>query len=248
MMRNLLVRGMLTGLAGAVLALIFAWTFGESQIEHAITFEGRMAQAAGETPQPEVVSRTVQSTLGLAAGIGLFGVAFGGVFAVAFGFAYGRIGRFGPRATAGMVALGAFVTVEAVPFLKYPANPPSVGDPASLGQRTTLYWAVILIAIVAAIGAVLFGRRFAPLLGNWNATLLAAGAFLGGVAIIYTALPTVDEVPRDFPAVVLWRFRIASLGIHAILWTTIGLLFGALTERSLTRRSQPSPEAPAAIG
>ena len=46
-------------------------------------------------------------------------------------------------------------------------------------------------------------------------------------------LPVVNEVPDDFPAVVLWKFRIASLGAQLIMWTTIGLVFGALTERAL---------------
>jgi hypothetical protein len=46
-------------------------------------------------------------------------------------------------------------------------------------------------------------------------------------------LPDVQEVPDQFPAVVLWRFRVANLGIQAVIWTTMGLLFGYLTERSL---------------
>ena len=44
-------------------------------------------------------------------------------------------------------------------------------------------------------------------------------------------LPDVQEVPDQFPAVVLWRFRIANLGMQATLWAAIGLLFGYLTER-----------------
>ncbi|MGO9135375.1 MAG: hypothetical protein ACLP8A_15190 [Methylovirgula sp.] len=30
----------------------------------------------------------------------------------------------------------------------------------------------------------------------------------------------------------LWRFRLAALGLQLVLWTAIGLLFGVLTERS----------------
>jgi len=36
--------------------------------------------------------------------------------------------------------------------------------------------------------------------------------------------------------VVLWRFRVASLGTQLVLWAGIGLLFGALAERSLVGR------------
>jgi predicted cobalt transporter CbtA len=43
-------------------------------------------------------------------------------------------------------------------------------------------------------------------------------------------------VPGDFPAVVLWQFRIASAGAQLIMWTTIGIAFGALTERAEARQ------------
>ncbi len=48
-------------------------------------------------------------------------------------------------------------------------------------------------------------------------------------------LPTVNEVPEYFPAVVLWGFRIASIGAQLITWATIRLVFDALTERSNCR-------------
>jgi hypothetical protein len=48
-------------------------------------------------------------------------------------------------------------------------------------------------------------------------------------------LPDINEVPADFPATVLWKFRMASLGMQAMTWSTIGLVFGALAERSLGR-------------
>jgi predicted cobalt transporter CbtA len=51
------------------------------------------------------------------------------------------------------------------------------------------------------------------------------------IAAIQTLLPDVNEVPEDFPAVVLWRFRESSLGLHIVLWSAIGLLFGWLIER-----------------
>jgi Probable cobalt transporter subunit (CbtA) len=53
------------------------------------------------------------------------------------------------------------------------------------------------------------------------------------IAIVQYVLPEINEVPEQFSAIVLWRFRVAALGIQVVLWTTIGLLFGVLTERSL---------------
>jgi predicted cobalt transporter CbtA len=51
-------------------------------------------------------------------------------------------------------------------------------------------------------------------------------------------MPTVNETPVDFPAAVLWQFRLASLGTQAVLWATLGLLFGWLTDRSFRHDRQ----------
>lgn len=48
-------------------------------------------------------------------------------------------------------------------------------------------------------------------------------------------MPTVNDIPADFPAAVLYDFRLAALGNQVVLWATIGLLFGWLTDRSLRR-------------
>jgi predicted cobalt transporter CbtA len=60
--------------------------------------------------------------------------------------------------------------------------------------------------------------------------LITVAAYLVVVVIVGLALPSVNEVSEAFPAVVLWQFRMASLGAQAIMWTTIGLGFGALME------------------
>src|SRR5215813_13438522 len=238
MMRMLLVRGMIAGLAAGALALVFAWIFGEPQVGHAIRFENQQARLAGAVPAPQLVARTIQETFGLAPGVGLVGVALGGLFSIAFAVCYGRIGQFGPRATSALVAIGGFTAIELVPFLKYPADPPSVGNPATIGHRTALYFALIAISFAACVASVLIGRRLAPRFGNWNACLLAAAALIALVAVAYLVMPAINEVPADFPAAVLWRFRLASLGIQTVLWATLGLAFGALIERSLTATSQ----------
>jgi hypothetical protein len=42
---------------------------------------------------------------------------------------------------------------------------------------------------------------------------------------------------QGFPAVVLWQFRLASLGAQTITWTVIGLAFGAWVELAAANRS-----------
>ena len=140
-----------------------------------------------------------------------------------------------PRATAALLAGAAFIALVVVPELKYPANPPSVGNPDTIGQRTGLFLVMIIASIAAMVFAAWVGRRVAARLGGWNACFVGGAVFIVLVAIVQILLPVINEVPAQFPADLLWRFRIASLGIEAILWTTIGLVFGVLAEKALTR-------------
>jgi predicted cobalt transporter CbtA len=234
-MRDLLVRGMFAGILAAALAIGFAYVVGEPEISDAIAFEEQHAHA-GAAPdaaaEPEVVSRPVQSTIGLATGLGTLGVAFGGLFAVAFAFAQGRLGGLGPRGTTLLLALTGFTAVYVVPFLKYPPNPPATGDPETIASRTVLYFGLLLISVAAAAGAVILQRKLAADGSGWNAAIVAGGAFALVIAAAMLVMPSANEVPLDFPAVLLWRFRLASLGMQLVLWMGIGLIFGALTERA----------------
>jgi Probable cobalt transporter subunit (CbtA) len=237
MVRALLVRGMLVGALAGLLASGFAWVVGEPQIDLAIAFEHHVDQMAGESPEPELVSRSVQSTVGLLTGIVVYGCALGGIFALVFAYAYGRIGVLSPRGTAAALAAAGFITLILVPQLKYPANPPAVGDPATIGARTALYFTMIALSVIAAVAALSTARQLARRFGVWNGAIAAGTAY----AVVITAgmliLPAVNEVPADFPATTLWNFRLASLGIEALLWTTLGLAFGPLAESRMAAKS-----------
>jgi len=252
MVRALLIRGMLVGLVAGLLVFAVGKLAGEPQVDRAIAFETAMDEAKakadiakgmpGMAPEPEIVSREVQASFGLFTGVVVYSAAFGGLFALVFAVAHGRIGHLRPRAVSALLALGGFLALYVVPNLKYPANPPSVGDPATIGLRTGLYFSMILISVVAMVLAVMGQRRLAPRLDGWSATLLAAAGYLVVIVVADFLLPTVNEVPAGFPAVLLWRFRMASLGMQAVMWATIGLLFGALTERAMAARFRVSPQ------
>lgn len=254
MVGGLLLRGMLAGIIAGLLAFGFARVFGEPQVERAIAFEALSAQGAhshgadeaqaghshgtanAAEEEPALVSRKVQSTIGLLTGVIVYAAGLGGLFALVFAFAYGRIGNLDPRSLAALLAIAAFLAVYLVPALKYPANPPAVGQPETIGDRTGLYFFMVAYAIAALAFVVSIGRHLASRLGRWNGWLAASAAFIVIIAIGQALLPDITEVPADFPAVVLWRFRVASLGTQLVLWSGIGLLFGALAERSLVGR------------
>jgi predicted cobalt transporter CbtA len=231
MIRTLLLRGMLSGIVAGLLVFACARWTGEPQVERAIAFETHMDQANGEAPEPEMVSRRVQRSIGLFTGAVVYGAAMGGIFGLVFAFAYGRIGAAGPRALSAQLAAMGFVAIVLVPMLKYPANPPSVGNPETIGTRTAAFFLLIAFSVAALVLAVQVGRRLGTRYGAWNGYLLAAGLFVVIVSVVSHLFPEIDEVPAGFPASLLWRFRVAALEIQIVLWASLGLLFGWLTER-----------------
>ena len=142
------------------------------------------------------------------------------------------------------------VSLWIVPALKYPPNPPAVSLDETIKQRTLLYLLMVVLSAVLFVAAILLGRRLAPKLGAWNATLAAGGAYVVAVAVVMLILPTIDETPgplRDdagnilfegFPADDLYQFRLFSLGTQVVMWATIGLVFGALVSRLLDGKRQ----------
>jgi len=133
-----------------------------------------------------------------------------------------------------------------VPFLKYPANPPAVGDPETINQRTVSYLAILVIGLVAVWAGVLAFRAVRAVAPEWLRFAAGAGAFLVVVGIAYAVLPTVDEVPNGFPASLLWNFRLASLGTQAVLWTGLGLAFAALVDLASRAKASAAPATEAA--
>jgi hypothetical protein len=209
-----------------------------SQAGDAMANMTNMAGVSSDTHgDEELVSRKMQASWGLLTATLTYGAAFGGIFALVYAFALGRIGGVSPRGLAALLALAAFVTISVVPDLKYPANPPAVGNPDTIGPRTGLYLSMLVISIGAMISAVLTGRSLVRKHGLWTASLAGGALFIAIVVVAQLVLPDVQEVPDQFPAIVLWRFRIANLGMQATLWATMGLLFGYLTERSFQARS-----------
>jgi hypothetical protein len=249
MARTFLVRGMLVGIVAGLLSFGFLKVYGELQVDRAIAFETQMDEAKAaadkahgmsDADEPELVSRPVQAGIGLFTAVMVYSAAFGGLFGLAFAFAGGRVpGALTPQALSVLLAATGFIAIYLVPNLKYPANPPSVGDPETIGLRTALYFIMIAISLAAMITSVALKRLFVPHYGDWNATLMVGAYYIAVMIAAALVLPAVNEVPDAFPAVVLWKFRIASLGAQVIMWATLGLLFGALTQRATAlRRAQ----------
>jgi hypothetical protein len=269
MEKKLIVRGVLAGAVAGVLAFIFARIFAEPVIIQAINYEsGRDAviaaldKAAGvpaPPPGPDIFSRTIQANVGSGVGMIAFGAAMGALFAVAYALCLGRVGNVRPRSLALLLAGGGFLGIYLVPFVKYPANPPSIGHPETIQQRGGYYLLMVLASVALLIGAVWLGQRLKARFGTWNAALLAGAAFVIAIGVVMALLPQLGHLPFNehtygnhatetplpltnakgqivypgFPADVLFNFRLYSVAAQLILWGTIGLIFAPLADRLL---------------
>lgn len=242
---QLLLRGLLAGLIAGLIAGSFAYFAGEPHVDAAIAIEEAAAPplAPGETAEEPLVDRDVQSGPGLLLATGLYGAALGGILATAYTVLRRRL-RTGSDTNAALGLAGAaLLGLVVVPFLKYPPNPPAVGDPGTIQARTIAYLAVVVLGLVAVWAGVLAARTQTH---QWRRAVAGTGGFLIVVAIAYTLLPTFDEVPANFPATLLWDFRISSLGTQAVLWTSLGLAFAGLLAR-LTLRGTAKTGATAEV-
>ena len=247
-----LLRGLLAGLVAGLAAFAVAYVVGEPHINDAIAIEQAGAaahqapddhthdQPAAHTHDPETgteISRATQSTWGLLTGTLAIGVAMGGITALAAALALGRIGTLKPTQTTALVAALGFVSIGLVPFLKYPATPPAVGNPETIGDRTALYFTFLAISVLAIIAETIFAALLLRRGGTvFQAVVFPTLGFLAVVGVAATLLPTVNEV-GDFPADVLWFFRRASILTTAALWGTLGIVLTGLIGRLHARES-----------
>ncbi|TWD80421.1 putative cobalt transporter CbtA [Kribbella amoyensis] len=248
---NLVVRGLLVGLFAGLLAGAFAYVTGEPHIDAAIAIEeaGGAAHTHGDShdtsteaaPADEeepLVSRSGQRA-GLFLATALYGVALGGIFAVGFTLLRRRLRTTNDSYAALGLAAAGFVGIVLVPFLKYPPNPPAVGDPETITKRTVSYLLTLVIGLLA-IWAGVAASRWAARFGEapWIRLGVGGAALLATVVAAYLVLPAINEVPGSFPATLLWQFRFASLGTQAVLWTLIGFGYAALVDRRVPSKSE----------
>src|ERR1700761_5080386 len=202
-------RGALSGFMAGVLGFVFARLFAEPVINKAIAYEsGRdsvlaaLNQAAGRAVAPdgpEIFSRSVQSTIGVASGIVAFSAAMGALIAVAYVVMHGRFG-IRPRNLVWLTAGFGFLGVYLLPFVKYPANPPAIGHTFTITTRGRPYLALVACSLVLLGLAVYLARRLASRFGWTWAVVLSAVAFLVVYGVLLGLLPSLGNLPANVNA------------------------------------------------
>lgn len=233
-MRILLARGALAGALAGLLTSVAAYFLLEPVLDAAIALEG-----AGDGP----VSRETQKVLGMPTGFVFVGIALGLLFALAYAVVPSKDSTW--RRSLGL-ALGGFLALAAVPQLRYPGNPPGVGDPETLTGRTSSYLLAVAlgVAVVSAAYAALRALEARGARPSLRQPAVAVGALVA-VVVGYALLPSSGD-PVDVPATLVWDFRIRSLGALAMLWALLGAVFGLLSERADHRTAATPQKAGAA--
>ena len=220
-------RGMAAGLLVGLLAGLFAFVVGEPVLDKAIALE----EASDGAHHEEIFSRSTQK-VGLFFATGLFGVTVGGVFGIVYAFFRDRLSAGSDLGRSISLSGAIFVGAFLIPFLKYPANPPSVGDPSTIRERTAAYFALVALSLLTMLVAWLSARALkargfdAP-----RRRLMVGVGMVLVVAVLFLSLPAGPSA-EGFPSGVLWAFRFSSLGTQVVFWAGLGLLFGWLCERA----------------
>jgi predicted cobalt transporter CbtA len=131
-----------------------------------------------------------------------------------------------------------FVSLFLVPFLKYPANPPSVGDPGTVTRRTMLYlllvgWSVVAMWAAWRLHRELVTRGVADYVGHGHDLLLRH--------VCWRRLPDLPPYTHAVapPANLIWHFRLASAAGQLVYWAVLGAAFGVLCLRASRRHAEP---------
>ncbi len=244
-------RGAIAGAAGGALAGAFGYGLAGPVMDRAVRLETARAeaedaaqQAAGLTVEhhAEVFSRGTQH-LGLLVASLLAGVAIGVLFAVLYYVRHRSdptpgTGRDGWRRA---VTLGAaaWFAVYLVPFARYPANPPGVGDPNTIDTRTRGYLAAITIGVLGVTAALRLARDLRRRGTRPSHRQLAVTGVLLVTLLLTFALPANTD-PLEVPSGLLWQFRVLALLTSTLLWAGLAVTFGLLTQRA-EEQGHPGP-------
>ncbi|MEU0885300.1 CbtA family protein [Lentzea sp. NPDC005914] len=236
--KSLALRGIGAGAIAGVASALVQLLVTEIPIRAALAVEEAREPAAGEGHshgEEELVSRGAQVVGGML-GVIIVGIAVGLVFATAYALSKRWFADRPPFSRSLALGAAVFGAVALLPWIKYPANPPAVGDPETVNYRTALYLGVVAAGLVIVWGASWLAERLQaqtqPV--RVTAVLLAVVATVAVVLLAFPAPP--DTIPADMPVTVLWQFRLSSLAQLATLYVGLGVVFGLLVDPA-TRRT-----------
>jgi predicted cobalt transporter CbtA len=225
-LRRTLRSAIVAGLVAGLLASVFHQVLTEPVIDRAIA-----AEEARETAQPghahevPLVSRGGQK-VGLVVGLLVYGAVWGLLVGLGLHATRGAAPPgWSPGRRGLVVAALAGWSVAVFPFLKYPANPPGVGEPDTIGYRQALYLGFIALSVLGLVLAAALRRRAtAKGAGGW----IAPVAFYAGWAVALYALMPPNPDPVELSETIVRPFRALSLAGLVVFWAAFSLVLAYL--------------------
>ena len=207
----------------------------EPFLDSAIELENRAKFQAGEekdTPEfrAEYDSYRYWQKSGMVLAGGVYGLATGSLFGIVYAYSRKALpGKYEVQKSLVLAGLMWF-TLFMIPFLKYPANPPTVGDPNTVVYRAILYLSFIAIS---GLGALAFYRLYRKL--SKSKKILAFAGYAIFISIAFVLMPqNPDKVSA--PMDLVNGFRTMSAVTVTIYWLVNAVILGALWHRFQTKR------------
>ncbi len=212
-------------IAGTILGLINQLLV-EPYIDQAIEIEVQNTVASGE---PVDLDELVQYRSWQKGGEIVAGTILGTSISALFGivYAYSRDSLPGSNnKKKGLILAGImFFVLFLIPALKYPANPPAVGDPETIEFRESLYIGMLVISGFTAFGVALLYRKLGQK-HNESRMIVVPAIYTVIIALAFVVLPAnPDEI--TISSELLMNFRIVTTITMGIFWGMLGILLGS---------------------
>lgn len=221
--RALLRAGILAGLVAGAAAAGFHLVLAEPVIERAIELEKQAGVGHAATSEP-LVSRRVQRG-GLIVGLLMHGALWGALFSALYALLERARGVWEARTREWLLALFVGWAVAFFPFIKYPANPPGVGEAATIGYRQVLYLSFVVLSAAGAAIVVFLHRRREDSAVRPRVVALALYAVYA--VALYLVMPA-NLDPIRMSSGVVWTFRAVTLAGLVVFWAVLGAAFAWL--------------------
>jgi len=199
----------------------------EPYLDEAIGIENQNLFASGEeedTPQFWVeydAYRDWQKGGQVLAGA-ILGTSIGALFGIVYALSRNSLkGKNDLQKTLVLAGIMWF-TIYLIPFLKYPANPPTVGDGETVVLRAILYLSFIAISGFGAVGFYQLSKKIKS--KSKIISVVGYGVF---IAIVFVLMPpNPDEV--NAPMDLVNGFRAMSVVAVSVFWVSVAVILGGL--------------------
>lgn len=211
-------------MAGEILATINLFVV-EPTTDKAIGYETQRDIAKGiNVDFNQLHNYRIWQKSGTFAAGAFIGMAYGGLMGVVYIFARKYLPFSDNRKKAILLAALMYLAFYLVPFSKYPANPPSVGDTHTIGLRDHLYtsYQIMSVSIALVMGILFFKFRKV----NKISYIIPAMYIVLITSIYFIWEPNPDKIITTMS--VVNTFRALTGATMAIFFILIGVFFGLL--------------------